>query len=498
MTDRIVLGFEDYLDRVRACWLGKSIGGTLGGPHECKTHVLDLDFYDPVPDANTPNDDLDLQLVWLVMLEETGLPPSLAHLAEWWVKCCSSYPWNEYGFCRRNLDRGLVPPVSGCFENYYVDEMGSPIRSEIWACLAPGDPQLAAAMAWKDAVLDHAGGEGVHGEMFWAALQSAAFVEKDPAALLHIGLNMIPIHSQVSRAVREAVWCHENGLRWAEARERIVTGFTFGTPPRPCHAAVNHGFTVLGWLYGEGFGDKLCKAVNCSFDTDCTGATLGALLGILDGTNGIPQRWIEPIGETIVLHKFTRLPQAPKTTSEAAERTAALARKVADGMTAGFEFGEATTLPADLVSRLARNDLALEASARDVHSAVADRGELEITFHYGGEPVMRPGVEKTVGVSVAKDGRPVEAEVEFVLRAPPFRTCEAEALFGQKRLAITADDVPDRSIITVEVKAGEASATAEFVILGPGEAKGFPAVDNVARCPRCHAWEGACICDEKR
>jgi hypothetical protein len=114
-ADRIVLDSGDYLDRVRACWLGKSIGGTVGGPHEGKTHVLDLDFYRPVPSEPAANDDLDLQLVWLAMLEKQGVPPRLADLADWWVKCCSPYPWNEYGFCRRNLGRGLRPPVSGCF-----------------------------------------------------------------------------------------------------------------------------------------------------------------------------------------------------------------------------------------------------------------------------------------------------------------------------------------------------------------------------------------------
>jgi len=54
----------------------------------------------------------------------------------------------------------LKPPISGAFQNYFVDEMGSPIRSEIWACLAPANPQLAARMAWMDASMDHTGGEG--------------------------------------------------------------------------------------------------------------------------------------------------------------------------------------------------------------------------------------------------------------------------------------------------------------------------------------------------
>ena len=66
-----------------------------------------------------------------------------------------------------------MPPVSGWFENYYVDEMGSPIRSEIWACISPADPQTAASLAWMDSVMDHAGGEGTYGRY-------------DPAGMQHI------------------------------------------------------------------------------------------------------------------------------------------------------------------------------------------------------------------------------------------------------------------------------------------------------------------------
>jgi len=156
----LVLGKEEFRDKVYACWFGKNIGGTLGERWECKRYTQALTFFEPVPKKSAPNDDLDLQLVWLKMLEEHGLNPALPLFADYWGRYAASYPWNEYGFFMRNHSRGLRPPVAGCFENYFVDEMGSPIRSEIWAVLHAGDPQAAAAMAWKDSAVDHAGGEG--------------------------------------------------------------------------------------------------------------------------------------------------------------------------------------------------------------------------------------------------------------------------------------------------------------------------------------------------
>ncbi|MFW9952883.1 MAG: ADP-ribosylglycohydrolase family protein [Candidatus Thorarchaeota archaeon] len=294
--NKIYMSEAEYYDKVYACWMGKSIGGTLGAPYETKKSMNALKFYKPIPKKSAPNDDLDLQLIWLKMLEDVGSNPSLQDFANYWKRYAFAYPWNEYGFSQRNLKRGLLPPISGSFENYYIDEMGSPIRSEIWACISPGDPQLAALMAWKDSVIDHAGGEGMYGEMFWAAVESAAFVLNDPKSLIIIGLAMIPIYSLISRVTREVLWCFENNLNWMETRERIILFYGHN---EPCNAPQNHAFILIGWLYGSNFGDSLCKAVNCGYDTDCTAATLGALLGILNGYNSIPEKWIKPIGNSI-------------------------------------------------------------------------------------------------------------------------------------------------------------------------------------------------------
>ena len=65
--------FSVYTDKVRACWLGKNIGGTLGVPHEGHRGVFDLTYYTHDLSAGAlPNDDLDLQLVWLMAAEAHG------------------------------------------------------------------------------------------------------------------------------------------------------------------------------------------------------------------------------------------------------------------------------------------------------------------------------------------------------------------------------------------------------------------------------------------
>lgn len=477
-----------YQDKVYACWLGKNIGGTLGAPYECKRNTHALSFYEPIPDKSAPNDDLDLQLVWLDMLEQRGLPPKLPHFAEFWKKHTYAYPWNEYGFCMRNMNRGLMPPVSGWFENYFVDEMGSPIRSELWACLCPANPQRAAALAWMDSAMDHAGGEGTYGEMFWAAVESAAFVISDPLTLIRIGLAMIPPSCNIARVIREALWCHRNHILWGDARERIALRFGH---IQPCNAIPNHGFTILGWLYGDDFGDKLCKAVNCGYDTDCTGATLGATLGILAGTAGIPKKWSDPIGTDIVLHRFTLGIRAPRNLTELTKRTFALAEKFQTLEPSHVIFGDSTITPADIHSTLLRNELAVATLQEDITAARQLAGPLEITLHYHGEPVFYPHETRRLSITATMEDAPAEIRASFTLPAGWIAQNAQESV---NSFDVTPGAIENRNTIRVHIDFGQKSYEVDFTILGPDEAQGFPAGDNVPYCPVCQGTKGACIC----
>lgn len=486
----IILSREDYRDRVYACWLGKNIGSTLGAPFEGHKRVNDLTFYDPVPSEPSANDDLDLQLVWLCMLEDRGTDLSLADFADYWKRYLMAYPWDEYGFCARNLERGLMPPMSGWFENYYVDQMGSPIRSELWACLAPADPQRAAALAWLDSAMDHAGGEGMWGEMFWAAVESAAFVIDDPTTLIDIGLHMIPPSCHIARAIREAVWCFESGKRWSVARERIERIYGH---EHPCNAMPNHGFTILGWLYGNDYGERLCRAVNCGYDTDCTGATLGSLLGIVGGTSAIPKQWSDPIGTGIVLHKFTGDIEAPKDVGELTDRTAAMAERFAEAEGARATFGEEKSLSSDLLARLYRNEEAEAAAARDVRCAVSRDREAEITLHYHGGPVFQPGIARRLTVSGRRIGGSAACSRARLYAPPGWEVHEGEA--GGQEFTVTPPAFEGIERLRVEIEIDGQRYSADFAALGPSEARGFPSLQNVEHCPVCQGRKGSCLCE---
>jgi ADP-ribosylglycohydrolase len=322
--NKVVLYEKDYYSKVYGGWMGKNIGGTLGGPVEGRKELLDLKFYPVLSDTPMPNDDLDLQLVWLHALEQYGARLTAKELGKEWLEHVF-FPFDEYGYALTNLRRGLIPPVSGWFNNPFTNCMGSPIRSEIWAMAAPGAPGVAAYYAYQDAIVDHAGGEGVYGEVFFASIESAAFFESNVDRLLDIGLQFIPKECRTAKAIVDLRKWHAEGKTWLEARELILRNHgrdNFTDAPQ------NIAFTILGWLYGGDFGDAILKAVNCGYDTDCTGATLGAILGIIGGRESIPENWIKPVGEDIAVSPPVKGFNAPKDLAELADRTLKIGREV--------------------------------------------------------------------------------------------------------------------------------------------------------------------------
>ena len=276
------------------------------------------------------------------------------HFGEYWLDAVLG-PWGEYSNCRWNCTDGFLPPLSGACENDGLRySNGAWIRSEIWACLCAGRPDDAVRFARMDASADHSG-DGIWAEMFTAALQSAAFVENDMHKLIGIALSKVPAESRLAAAVRCVVDGYDRHLPWQTVRGMLLERFAV----KQYRAAVNIGFVIIGLLYGEGdFDRSVCLAVNCGDDTDCTGATVGALFGILRGRSGIPSRWLEPIGEgisTVCINHFgfVFLYGLPNTLEALSRRTVRAAVAAAVGNPRLLHITDApTSLPPDHTEKM--------------------------------------------------------------------------------------------------------------------------------------------------
>lgn len=298
------ISYADYYDKVLGGWIGKCIGGTIGDRFEGNKNFIEIERNTMFPNQVPPNDDLDLQVLWLKVIEEKGAALTSNDIADAWMEGCW-YPFNEYGIFRRNYAIDIKPPMSGKFNNQFWETgMGCPIRSEIWGYSFPGAPDLAAHYAKLDGVTDHTE-QSVGAEQMFSAMASMAFFVDDWRELAHRYMHFLPAGSPIERLTREAFRAYDEGLSLRDARERILL---LAGNPEACDSQINVPFTFLGLLYGgNDLEETMVAALRCGYDTDCTMATAGAFLGQILGASRIPQNLKDHIGDELVMGiQYTR------------------------------------------------------------------------------------------------------------------------------------------------------------------------------------------------
>lgn len=371
------INYARYLDQILGGWIGKSMGGAIGARFEGYKGWIELSPDQMFPPALPPNDDLDLQVLWLKVLEEKGAALTADDLAEAWLQDCW-YPFNEYGIFRRNWRLGIHPPYSGAFTNQFWETgEGCPIRAEIWGYVFPGAPDLAARYAAMDGSLDHSA-QSIGAEQMLAAMASMAFFIPDVRRLASMFIHYLPAGTPIERLTHTAFEAYDQGLSLRDARDRLMA---LAGVPEACDAQINVPFTFLGLLYGGNDLEKvMLSALACGYDTDCTLASAAALVGQILGASRIPQSLKTPVGDALVMGIQYHRPEM--TLTALARDTARVGALLSNACHTGVEI-------------LAAPDLSpFPVSAR--------KPAVHLRLDYAGLPAAAPG--DAVAVTVRVDG----------------------------------------------------------------------------------------------
>jgi hypothetical protein len=195
----------------------------------------------------------------------------------------------------RSLTMGIPPPDSASWRNPYREWIGAQIRADYFGYANPGQPARAAEWAWRDACISHVG-NGIYGEMWVAAMLAAAYVEKDMVRIIRAGLAQIPADCRLREDVEMVIELHGVGVRYEDAVEFVHQQWDERSAHDWCHTNSNAQLVTIGLLYGgDDFSQAIGRAVMPGFDTDCNGATVGSIWGVLHGVDALPTLWTRPI-----------------------------------------------------------------------------------------------------------------------------------------------------------------------------------------------------------
>ena len=359
------LAYADYYDKVYGCFLGKCIGGTAGGPAEGRKELLDFPLNEELLHKCLPNDDLDLQILWLELIETKGFDITARDMADEFYQKVPYGP-GEYAYFQKNYARGIFPPLSGRFNNrYYKNGMGCPIRAEIWACIFPGADAIRQRYVEMDGSLDHER-DSIDAEIFLATLESELFFSHDLRRAIETALDGVPEKTKLRGAVRDTLQWYDAGHDWKLTRGLILRNYGHADCT---NLYQNIGFVLLALLYGgEDFRETIRLGLACGYDTDCICATAASVLGIIRGAKRL-------LGEDGMSDSGLAIGVG---TNRKSGSIATLARDVcAVGISAGNWFaGEAA-------------EIAAHPECRPV-PAISRTPAVAVEAVYQGDPVLRP------------------------------------------------------------------------------------------------------------
>lgn len=328
--DYFQISRNDLKSKIEGFWLGQLVGNYMGFPFEFvfseDPSPVFIDRYYNVTDSAGikmnhtdrrgnvnlfadalggawSDDDTDIEFVTLHAVEKHGLDINYSEITEAWREHINRFIWVSNRKARDLMEEGLVAPDTGKKENNpYWFAIDPQLVNEIWSAFYPGMVKQAVGRAeWGARITSD--DWGTHPTIFYAALYSAAFIEKDVHKLYEEAMSYIPDDSPFKKGLQDVRKWHSQYDDWRDTREQIKEHY-LNYPEvvenpwyHEVSAMVNGLCGAMAILYGEGdFIKTTGIAVSAGYDCDNQGATCAGFIGVLRGADAIPRTLTHEVG----------------------------------------------------------------------------------------------------------------------------------------------------------------------------------------------------------
>lgn len=246
------------------------------------------------------DDDIDYIVLGLEVLHQYGSDFRSQDVGNTWLETLPLF--NTYTAERvayRNLANLRSPPESATYRNPYREMIGALIRADPWGYAAMGDPDRAVAYAHRDARVSHIK-NGVYGELWAAAMIAAAPMTDSIDDILDVGMAHIPANCRLAETIETVRGWIDDGDSPETVIARIHERWDEQDMYDWVHVRSNAAVITLALCASDGdFADAITMAVTAGFDTDSHAATVGSILGAHHGLDGVPDRFLKPLEDSV-------------------------------------------------------------------------------------------------------------------------------------------------------------------------------------------------------
>lgn len=299
---------REYLEKMKAGWIGQIIGVSWGAPTEGKFKTIVPAEKVPPFDENLVNnafnqDDLYVEMTFLRTLEQFGFDVPIRQAGIDFAN--SEYNlWVANAAGRSNLRKGIAPPDSS-HPSFHRSSgaIDYQIEADYSGLIAPGMPDVAIALGEKFGRLMNYG-DGVYAGQFMGCMYAEAFFERDIIRIIRAGLRCIPPQSMYAEMVRDMLgWHRKYPKDWEKTWTLIVEKYRNNKDyyVSPLDVKQEGAFALLGLLYGGGDPDRtIILSMRGGSDSDCNPSSAAGVLFTSLGLKKLPPRFYGKLDETRV------------------------------------------------------------------------------------------------------------------------------------------------------------------------------------------------------